>query len=318
MRVIRAADLDRDQQVLDQFKDYLLREDHAPATIRAYLSDLDVFKQWLSWIFEGQPVSLAQVQTAELTAFRKYLIHQKNQRPATVNRRVQSLRTFYGFLARQGLIDEDPARRVRFVRRGMRTRPRTLKRREVLALLRAAAPSPQGMAQRNTAIVQLMLQTGLRVGEVAVLKVEDVLIRERSGRVTVREGKGGKARQVPLNSAARRALTRYLSTLDAKERAPSRALFKSKRGGAITVRGLQKMVLTLLRRAGLEDQGISAHTFRHTFATSYLKSNPGKLVELAALLGHESLDTTAIYTHPSEEDLSEDLERSALNLFEDV
>jgi integrase/recombinase XerC len=318
VRVIRKADLQRDQDLIDEFKNHLIRQDLAEATIRAYLSDLDVFQRWLSWVFEGRPVSLVHVHTAELAAFRKSLIREKNQQPASVNRRVQTLRTFYGFLAEQGVIEEDPAHQLRFVRLGAATQPRALSRQEVLSLLRAAQQSGEGMARRNTAILQLMLQTGLRVGEVAALQVEDVQLRQRSGLVVVREGKGRRARQVPLNAAARRALDQYLATRGEGDSAPTAAFFKSKRAAPLTVRGLQKMILTLVRRADLDREGTSAHTLRHTFATDYLKSRPGKLVDLATLLGHESLDTTAIYTRPSHHDLSEDLEHSGLNLFEEI
>jgi site-specific recombinase XerD len=74
------------------------------------------------------------------------------------------------------------------------------------------------------------------------------------------------------------------------------------------------VVSELARRAKIDRVRVSAHTLRHTFAIGYLRHNPGKLVELASLLGHESLDTTAIYTQPSLEDLAEDLERSPLNV----
>jgi len=318
MRVIRTADLHRDQDLIDRFKTHLIRQDLAPATVRAYLSDLDVFQRWLTWVFDDRVVPLSRVHTAELAAFRKSLIHDKNQRPATVNRRVQTLRAFYSFLAEQGVIEEDPAHQLRFVRLGAAMQPHALTRREVLSLLRAAQQSSEGMARRNTAILQLMLQTGLRVGEVAALKIEDVRLRQRSGRVIVREGKGRRARQVPLNAAARWALDHYLTTREEEDKSTALPFFKSKRDAPLTVRGLQKMILTLVRRADLDGEGISAHTLRHTFATDYLKSHPGKLVELATLLGHESLDTTAIYTRPSQHDLSEDLEHSGLNLFEEI
>jgi integrase/recombinase XerC len=80
------------------------------------------------------------------------------------------------------------------------------------------------------------------------------------------------------------------------------------------VRSIENLVLTLARKAEIDRIAVTPHTLRHTFAISYLKSHPGKLVDLAALLGHESLDTTAIYTRPSKEDLSDDLEETDLNL----
>lgn len=80
------------------------------------------------------------------------------------------------------------------------------------------------------------------------------------------------------------------------------------------VRSIQAVIASLARRARLTRLPVSAHTLRHTFALGYLRDNPGKLVELASLLGHESLDTTAVYTRPSRDDLVADLERSHLNV----
>jgi site-specific recombinase XerD len=80
------------------------------------------------------------------------------------------------------------------------------------------------------------------------------------------------------------------------------------------VRTIQAVIASVARRARLKRAAVSAHTLRHTFALGYLRDNPGKLVELAGLLGHESLDTTAIYTRPSRDDLAADLERSHLNV----
>ena len=83
----------------------------------------------------------------------------------------------------------------------------------------------------------------------------------------------------------------------------------------MAVRSTQNLIAQLARRAKITRVRVSPHTFRHTFALHYLRQNPGKLVELASLLGHESLDTTALYTRPSIDDLAEDLERSRLNVY---
>jgi integrase/recombinase XerC len=179
-------------------------------------------------------------------------------------------------------------------------------------LLGAAGASRYGLASRNYALVQLMLQTGIRVGEVAGLQVADVTINERSGSVCVRQGKGIKAREVPLNATARRALRTYLDTRASAAKAEP--LFRSTRAEAMPVRSIQAVIAGLARRARLKRIPVSAHTLRHTFALGYLRDNPGKLVELAGLLGHESLDTTAVYTRPSSDDLAADLERSHLNV----
>ncbi|MDQ2765254.1 MAG: site-specific integrase, partial [Pseudomonadota bacterium] len=182
---------------------------------------------------------------------------------------------------------------------------------EVHALLRAAGASSHGLAARNYAMVQLMLQAGLRVGEVAALQGADIIMNDRSGSVRIRHGKGLKAREVPLNATVRRALKQHL------DRSPARTqdepVFIS-RDTAMPVRTIQAVITSLGRRGRLKRVAVSAHTLRHTFALGYLRDNPGKLVELASLLGHDSLDTTAIYTRPSRDDLAADLERSHLNV----
>jgi integrase/recombinase XerC len=183
---------------------------------------------------------------------------------------------------------------------------------EVHALLRAAGASSHGLAARNYALAQLMLQAGLRVGEVAALQVADVTVRDRTGTVRIRHGKGLKEREVPLNATVRRALKHYLDSRPGV--IATEPLFLSGRATPLPIRSIQAVISGLARRAHLERVHVSAHTLRHTFALGYLRDNPGKLVELAALLGHESLDTTAIYTQPSRDDLAADLERSHLNV----
>ncbi|MFC1835011.1 tyrosine-type recombinase/integrase [Thermodesulfobacteriota bacterium] len=313
MRVITTAHSDGDEYLTEAFRVSLTGQDLSSATIKAYMHDLKVFREWFAWVHEGRSIPFVRVETIDLAAFRKHLVQEKSLRPATVNRRVQSLRLFFGWLKKNGHSAGNPAESLRYMRSSRRQRPLSLRQREVRSLLRAAATSPHRMAKRNSALVQLMLQTGLLVGEVAALEHEDLKIRDRSGSVRVREGKGRKEREVPLNTTGRRSLRDYLDTIGSCS--PADPVFHSKRGTPLSVRSIQHAVASIAGRAGITRISVSAHTLRHTFAVNYLKSNQGKLVELSSLMGHESLDTTAIYTRPSREDLSEDLERSPLNVF---
>ena len=179
-------------------------------------------------------------------------------------------------------------------------------------MMRVAAASPQGMGARNAALLQLMLQAGLRVSEVVGLRRGDVTIHARSGVVRVPHGQGRKGRETPLNATVRQALSQYFKTMP--DLAPDQFVFVSKRQTPLSVRSIQYVVTSVALRAGIKRISVSAHTMRHTFAINYIDSNPGKLVELAALMGHDSLNTTAIYLRPSEEDLAEDLERIAINV----
>jgi site-specific recombinase XerD len=314
MRVISTPHRDIDPTTLDAFRLHLVKRDLAPATVTAYLDDLHRFWAWLCDVHDGRPPPIDQARTVDLAAFRTHLIHEQAQTPATVNRRIQGLRLFFRWMYDHDWMADNPATHLRFMRRAAAQQPPALNRREVLALVHVAANSPHKLGPRNVALVQLMLQAGLRVGETTALKHGDLQLKSRSGHVHVRHGKGLKARDIPLNRTARQALQVCLSTL-----APwtdQTGVFRSKRGTPLALRSVQAAITRLAGQAGIDRIAVSAHTLRHTFAVSYLQQHPGKLRQLAYLLGHESLDTTAIYTRPSTDDLADDLERSPLNVFD--
>ena len=313
MRVISAQVLGTDATLLDAFRHHLIARDLAPTTIRAHLSDLERVRTWLAGVHEGTPPRLTQVRTVDLAAFRTHLIHEQAHTPATVNRRLQGLRLVFRWLHDHGGMAENPATHLRFMRKAPARQPQALTRREVLALVHAAAQSPHRLGPRNVALIQLMLQAGLRVGEVTALTHGDVRLSARAGTVQIRDGKGHKARAVPLNTTARHAVQAYVETLPVVT--AQTPVFLSKRGTPLAVRSVQAMVAQLAKQAGLQRLTVSAHTLRHTFAGHYLQRYPGQLRDLAALLGHESLDTTAVYTRPSHDTMAEDLERSPLNVF---
>lgn len=199
------------------------------------------------------------------------------------------------------------------------------------ALLREASRSRY--KERDYALVQVLLQTGMRIGECASLDYQDIKFGERSGSVNIRGGKGNKARSVPLNASARQALANYAApmlgvepTLVATAAAWPRRVrgesssppWRSQKGGRLSSQAIRRMIDCLVRAAasrGLLPADASAHTLRHTFAASYLKSNPGDLIGLATLLGHSSLDTTRIYGQRTAEQLGVRVDRLGLNAY---
>lgn len=295
-----------------QFTSELARAGMAPLSVRAYRHDVDLFLRWFEDKTKG-PLTLKDLSELDLQSYRQHLVNVLRLRPATINQRVQALRWLGRWAHREGIVKSDPSASLKSMRVARRRQPAGLAESEVHALLRSAGSSRRSQGSRNYALVQLLLQTGLRVGEVASLRVEDVVIRERYGRVRVRLGKGEKEREVPLNATVRRALRMYLD--GRPTRRPEEPVFLSHRDQSLTVRAVQALLATLVRRAKLTRIPVTPHTLRHTFALAYLRQNPGKLVDLAHLLGHDSLDTTAIYTQPSTEDLASDLERSPLNVY---
>jgi site-specific recombinase XerD len=134
------------------------------------------------------------------------MMTQGGLKAASINRRVEVVRRLLRWAEATGAVARNVALHVRSVRVVRERGPRGLTAGEVHGLPRAAEESSHGLARRNYALVQLMLQTGLRVGEVAALRRSDIVLRDRAGMVRVRNGKGLREREVPLNAMARRAL----------------------------------------------------------------------------------------------------------------
>jgi integrase/recombinase XerC len=298
------------QQFIDEFKKYLLQQEMSQNTIRNYFADLTKFSQWYQNNCNTQ-IELKDITSYHIQTFKDYLINKKRLKTASVNRILQSLKRFYQFLGQQKILKDNPAAEIKFQKRAKVTKPSALNKTEVHALLSIAGRKPEGkqlIQKRNFAIIQLILQTGLRVSEVVNLQRQDISFSERAGQVRVVDGKGHKERIIPLNSTVRKALASYLDLREKLD--PTEPIFISKRGQVPTTRAIQKIITTLATKANIDRIKVSPHTLRHTFATNYLRANNNCLVELAALLGHESLDTTAIYTKSSKERLAETLENA--------
>lgn len=298
-----------------QFKHYLTIQDLSERTVKGYLDDLRFFQGWYEEI-QSKKLDWNVITSFDLQTFRQYLVNGKRQKVSAVNRRVQALKRFFNWAKENGFIkNEDPTEHLRFMRKQAPSQPHSLTKQEVHNLLRAAGQSSHGLSKRNYAILQLMLQSGLRIGEAISLKFSDVTLQSRSGVVKVVDGKGGKAREVPLNLTARQALANYFK--QCKHKNSDDPIFHSKRNGALSLRSMQAMIHNLAKNAKITRVPVSAHTLRHTFATNYLRANPNQLVELAQLLGHDSLNTTAIYTKSSQAQLAEAVEKSEINIYGD-
>ena len=152
------------------------------------------------------------------------------------------------------------------------------------------------MYLRDAAIVKLILYAGLRVGEIIQLRMSDIILDERKGSVIVREGKGTKRREIPLNAKARKAILDYLRVRPEVE---SEYLFLGQRNEAIQSKTVQRAVGRFT-----ETTDITPHSLRHTFAKSLIDSGVS-LDKVATLLGHSNLNTTRIYTTPGVQDLED-------------
>ncbi|CAM4501457.1 MAG: Tyrosine recombinase XerC [Legionella sp.] len=150
---------------------------------------------------------------------------------------------FYQWAKQAGLIQSNPSETINFARKMSPTKPEALNKVDVHVLLTAAGKSSHGLDKRNYALVQLLLQAGLRIGEVTSLQLRNITIRDRSGSVSVVDGKGRKHRDVPLNATGRRAISSYLQTKDGIGQEDY--LFTNKSGAPLSIRALQKVIKSL-------------------------------------------------------------------------
>ncbi|HNS37000.1 MAG TPA: tyrosine-type recombinase/integrase [Anaerolineaceae bacterium] len=298
-------------QHLQEFDAALVAKERSPITIRGYLSDVRLFSAWFTSVY-AEPLSFENLTAAAVRAYKQHLLD-KEAKPKTINRRLASLAAFADWARRAGYLKEsNPAIGVTKVRQASLA-PRWLDHKQQAALLRAIDnevaiainryPRLQVAHLRDKCIVYLLLNAGLRVKEVVELHLNDVTITERKGTVVIRQGKGGKRREIPLNAKAREALQAYL---DVRPDVQTKSFFINQSNEGILEKTVQRAVKRFAKAAGMGE--LSAHMLRHTFAKSLI--DKGVTIEkVAALLGHSDLSTTQIYTTPGERDLEEAVEK---------
>jgi site-specific recombinase XerD len=278
------------------------RQGMAAKTVSTYETDCTMFARWFTES-TGEPFAARAVTPTDILDYKAHLRTVQRRQAATVNRRLAALRKFFLWAQATGRIAENPTSSVKGVPATPRS-PKSLPKRDVDRLIREA----QKGNKRNLAIVQLLRHTGLRVGELCSLRLSDIRTSERKGSVLVRSGKGDKDRTVPLNHDVREALEAYMKV---RPEALDDHLFLGQRGEPLQTDGVQLIVRKLARRAGLEK--VTPHVLRHSFAKHVLDAGED-LATVSRLLGHERLETTAIYTEPTARDLEEavaKLEREA-------
>ena len=317
------------REVLECWRVCLQEHDHSPGTVKKYTQAVVHFLAWYEQE-ERVPLQLATLTPIALIGYRNELQHEQHKSVSTINLRVSALRAWCAWLVDQGYLPLDPAARVKLVGGEVGSKREGLSSAQVNALLRQAQTSRD--PARNYAIVQVLLQTGIRLSECSGLTMGDITFRERGGMLLVRAGKGNKVRSVPLNSSARDALATYVAPRLGIEKPAIKAVaatwptpaspqafepvFESQKGGQLSTSAMGQMLAELVKAAGdLVPEETSAHTLRHTFARNYLGQYPGDLVGLATLLGHSSLDTTRLYSQPEISQLAIRIERLSLNAY---
>ena len=300
------------------FETWLQAQDKAESTIRGYTTALEQFATWFHQT-NGKPLTPTALTPLDVKAWRSHLRTVRKLAASTINLKLAAVRSYTAWAQAAGKIQEDPANGIKMLKRKP-TPPRWLTRSEQFALLRAAQEATQLgylkaqghlvqpsaiWSRRDAAILVLLLSTGLRLSEAEALCLSDIEINERSGSVHVRQGKGRKERNVPLNHDVRIALQTWLEVRPDED---TDAIFLSQKGGRLSSRAIARVIKKIAARADLDD--VSPHTLRHSFAKNLVDADVG-LEKVATLLGHESLETTRIYTQPSEADLQAATEKVA-------
>ncbi len=276
--------------LIQLFEGYLRRSAFAPATIRNYLADVRGFVRWLR---EGAPDGAIGPTAQQFEAYRSYLIAETENSPATVNRRLQALRVLGRCLQEDGKAVDNPARQIQLVPNGHEEElpPRVLDYDEIERLIVAVrAGARPSLMRRDYAIIELMLQAGLRVNEVAALNVSDLISTHEGMRLSVRGAANDHYRQVPLNETLSRALREYLQVRPALPEVEH--LFVSQRGQPLSTRSIQRLVESYAEAAQLDD--VCANSLRHTCAKKMLEETHAPQL-VAQWLGHKHVESLNRY-----------------------
>jgi integrase/recombinase XerC len=280
------------------FEQTLLGKNYAPQSIKAYLSDLQQFLQWLKTRRVDWDIPY-RMQRIDIVEFINVLASHKAT-SGTRQRKLASIRGFLKFCKDNQIIYGNPADTIEGPIREERD-PAILLKTEYKALLQVAGESP-----RDFAIVMLFLQTGLRVSELVNLKLADVDFASRE--LTVRQGKGRKDRGVPLVGQALQALKAYLAVRD--NGSEYEQVFLARNGTSMDPRTVRYRIHKYYEEAGIKKKA-SVHTLRHTFATHQIH-NGLKINQLKAVLGHRKMETTYKYVHLDRTTLRSEMEQGAL------
>lgn len=258
-----------------RFLDFLGNQKRAHATILAYGKDIE---QLVAFLADLGKTSVNEVSQGDLETFLKKL-EKDSYTAKSVSRKINSIKTFYRFLRADGLTRQDPASEISHPKYEVKP-PRILSRVEYRALRDACREDV-----RISAIVELFLQTGIRIGELANLKVTDI----KDSEIHIQAQEGHAERGVPLNKAAKSALDRYITI---RSKTNDTTLFVTKTGRPLLIRNIRTAIDRYFLLAGIPDAKVN--DLRHTFIAHHLMSGT-PLTVISKLVGHKRLSTTEKY-----------------------
>lgn len=264
------------------FVEHLKGKNRASATVLAYGKDIE---QLVAFLTDLQKNHVHEISTADISAFLAKL-GKEGYTPKSVSRKLNSTKTFFRFLKIEEYITDDPSTLVPHPKFETK-QPRILTPMEYRALRDAARSDI-----RISAVIELLLQTGMRIGELARLRIEDIYLSEgkKEGRIYIRPFEGHPERTIPLNTAAEEAVHRYL-----KERTGAAGednLFVTKNNKPLLIRNIRTAIDRYFKKAGIASAKVN--DLRHTWVHHHL-SKGTSVVLISKLAGHKRLSTTERY-----------------------
>lgn len=282
---------------IEEFQRYLIVErGYSEKTKVAYSDDIRDFLIFLEESGDSQYLSITHLDVRVYLAY----LYDKHYSRNSISRKIASLRSFYQFLIKNEVIEENPFSYIHLKKRQLRL-PRFFYEKEMEALFDSVA-GDKPLDFRDQALLELLYGTGMRVSECANLTIGAV---DFDANVLLIHGKGNKDRYVPFGSFANDALVNYLEngrkSLMEKYGKQHDYVFINHRGDPITSRGIEYVLDQIIKKSSLTSD-IHPHMLRHTFAT-HLLNNGADMRTVQELLGHSNLSTTQIYAHVTKESL---------------
>lgn len=276
------------EDAIMEYKSYMEQQEKSEKTVSGYTLDLKFFKKWLEKEWNG-PVCLEDLEFEDVEHFLKFLKVKRDYKPASRKRVSVAVKMFFKYAWKKRICKDDIASQIEDIKCVQKERE-YLTQEEALSFIKEIR-HPVVRIFAST-----LFYTGMRISEALALTPEDVDLR--SNWILIRNGKGNKARKIPICKKLKELLEDYVQW-----RVESNQFFATPKTGGISIGRVQAIIKETRKRLGITKQ-ITAHVFRHSFASELVKKDVN-IVSISKLLGHSNLKTTSIYTHSSSEQLEE-------------
>ena len=324
---------DLNPEFINLFLDYsAVTLNKSPNSVKEYNYDLNMFFKYMKINFKMTKETdfskinikdfsldaVKKITTKDINTFLSYLALNQESKPATRARKISTIRIFFKYLYDEKMISNNPALGIKTPKLEKRV-PKYLSLDDSRKLLNITKNDNDENTERDYAIITLFLNCGLRLSELVGINISNINFSENKMTVI---GKGNKERTIYLNDSCIKAIKSYLLVRPTEgikndSKSSNKALFLSKRRERISNRTVQTIVEKELMKAGLDTTKYSTHKLRHTAATLMYQYGKVDIRALQELLGHESIATTEIYTHVSNEQVRDAVNSNPLNHFGD-